>query len=503
MKRRCTYLKKTSSMVLVVMLLLSMMSGVLTLSASADDSTLPVLLNEPILTYTYDSDRYPYRDYPTPVVLNFDNSASEGSGNDLLDIVSIDFDERYSDGCVAAGTWYNFMEETPMYADSSRTYGSYYYDYWYGYNNNLQYHNTGSSGYSSFYVIEDFSTVIINPRCNVYTSYNNRNQIMTYLNFTINYANGTSQNVPVSIMPMEDYLDLEWGTATAMALSLAHSTTIDDEDFYELENAIYNVKGQYDNTTNRYYINIESEDDVVLPMNHMSSNAYLVQTRVGENVVYNTAQSVDFGENSVSAYPEGADYGKVYTLPDGSYMSEEDIHNVYKYFLSEGSLLYKYNGNVYGTDSWYYVRDYIGSYPHYLKMAPENYYRCGYPNDLDFLENGYVATDLYTGIPGTHFDQEVINDSIAQLAESIQGNSYDRDFWGMYHYDSPAYYIFNPRWANIQFKDNSSVTSLEIVTALQNFAQADTTSAAAKSMLTGYYNGGLYFGYGSNYTSGI
>ncbi len=51
MKRLCSYVKTTSAFTLVVMLLLSMMSGVFVLSASADGEVFPVVTNEPTMRY--------------------------------------------------------------------------------------------------------------------------------------------------------------------------------------------------------------------------------------------------------------------------------------------------------------------------------------------------------------------------------------------------------------------------------------------------------------------
>lgn len=51
MKRICSYVKNTLAISLVIMLMLGMMLGVLTLSASADADNLPVLVNHPTLIY--------------------------------------------------------------------------------------------------------------------------------------------------------------------------------------------------------------------------------------------------------------------------------------------------------------------------------------------------------------------------------------------------------------------------------------------------------------------
>ena len=497
MKQISKTIKCSFALALVVMLLLSMMSGVLTLSASADDSTLPVLVNKPVLTHfkDNDSDDSLHTGYNS-LVLNFDNSKCEGTGNDLSDIISINYDVEYSDGYGARGTWY---EQGYGLSEYNSTYyqNGYVYSYDYTRNNWSSYsHSSGMNGSNAFHVIDAFSTVMINPRMNAYTDYINRDQVMTSLDLTINYANGESQPISVIIAPMNDYIKYKAPvvTCTCMALSLAHSTTIDDEDFYKLETAIFGVEGQYDDTTNRYYVNIESENDVVLPMDHMSSTAYLVQTRVGENVVYNTPQSVDFGENSISPYPEGADYGRVFTLPDGSYASEEDIHNVYPYLYNNGIQLYNYNGRIYNGSSSSTMNSYIANYPGYLKNG--NY---DYPDTADFLDNGYIlgVEDLYTGIPGTNFDQEKINSSLAALSGKYNNSNY----WDMPH-NSYAEVYCQPRMANIRFNANSTVTGMELINALEEFMQDSNTSSAAKNILNRsnrcYTNFGISYKSGSN-----
>ena len=510
MKKICIYLRKTSSMVLVIMLMLSMMSGVLTLSAAADESTLPELVNKPILTWDLridknNSNRTPYYVCNDPVVLNFDRAESEGSGNDLNDIVSISYHSEYSDKCTVDGTWYQKGIIPSSYSGTNT--GGYCYEYscsyYYSYNN-------GSSGYwssgnssgmntdTAFYVVENFSTVIIYPAVNTYyyTMWDGPNYPISTFDIVISYANGVQQPIHVDIMAKEDSINWQGaGTSESMALSLAHSTTIDDEDFYELENAIFAAESEYDNTTKRFYVDAESNEDIVLPINHMSSNAYLVQTRVGENVVYNTAQSVDFGDNAVSPYPEGADVGRVFTLPDGSYMSEEDIHNMYGYLYDNGFRMFMYNGAVYGDYSGSGIQT-AASYPNVLKISHN-----GLPDGLDFVWNGYAAKGMFTGIPGTNFDQTAIDNSVNELYKTAKSSGiWSNTYWGAYH-PASLYRFNNPGVANVTFNQLDSVSNQDILAALNELLQADTTSDNVKSILNNSMNFGLKSSQNSNYST--
>ena len=128
-------------------------------------------------------------------------------------------------------------------------------------------------------------------------------------------------------------------------LRLAHSKTIDDSDFYQLENAIAYSQSVNRDTTNRYYVDIESEENVVLPMDNMSQYANLVQTRVGEDIVYNTPYSYDFGENAIDPVSDKqADIGRTFTWTS-AYKNNENS--------SETSSVYSnYRGDLYASDEF-------------------------------------------------------------------------------------------------------------------------------------------------------
>ena len=92
MKRLCIYLKNSFAIALVIMLVLSMMSGVMSLSASADEEEFPVVKNEPTLLYKdmadsyyspYYSDRSWFGAYQDIVLLMDDNNSSHKLNNIL------------------------------------------------------------------------------------------------------------------------------------------------------------------------------------------------------------------------------------------------------------------------------------------------------------------------------------------------------------------------------------------------------------------------------------
>ena len=131
-----------------------------------------------------------------------------------------------------------------------------------------------------------------------------------------------------------------------MVINLSHYSSITQKDFYELDNAIFGKQALYDETSGIVYADIESKDNVKIPMNDMTGTATLVQTRIGDNVVYNAPGAVDFQEYALPSMPQGADYGRVFYMPDGTYSSEEDVHLLLQLLLSENPILV-YNGKMY------------------------------------------------------------------------------------------------------------------------------------------------------------
>ena len=207
-------------------------------------------------------------------------------------------------------------------------------------------------------------------------------------------------------------------TLSSLLVRLAHSRNIDNDSILEMDNAIIDLT-EGSATTNRYYVDIDSKKNVVLPMNTMSEIAELVQTRVGDNIVYNTESSVDF-DRPVQSLADGTadlcreftfDLTKDDTLIPNVRATEEDMHLLaQKLFehtdFSESGVEVKYgriaelNGELISLPDELF---YNGS-----SFAAEtaNLFSGQNRNQLmlDLIDNGYVLQDIgRKRIPGTNY----------------------------------------------------------------------------------------------------
>lgn len=325
LKREC---KSSLALALVIMLVMSMMMGVFTLSASADASDPPEQKSDAVMLYRTQVDEQ--------YTIGRSSGSSIGYGvTNLIDDVCV-----YIDDTECYGTGHDLDHITSVtytYEDSS-----------------LGISITGNLT-SNYRYVSDFNTMLfyINPYVEFFRQYKNdskfwdsrraydnisANDIQTFvdsvaradINITIQYEDGLTQTIPVLAYEQDGNTRIVWPQTTrSVLLRLAHSTTIDDKSFYRLENAIAYGESVNNNTTNRYYVDIDSDENVVLPMNNMSQHAHLVQTRIGDDIVYNTENSYDFGANSIDAVSDGtADIDRVFTVNSSYYASEEYLGKV-------------------------------------------------------------------------------------------------------------------------------------------------------------------------------
>lgn len=333
-KREC---KSTLSMVLTFMLVFTMMISCSGLSAGADEAVqLPKVVNEPTITFR-------------PA---YTNTFVYGYGSEIgvhdkvypklgMNTINLLFDDTESSQSIT-----NIDSIQYTYTDEDRS---------------INFTKT-----ADFTVVDSFDTVLVkvgfeniaynfykdsiidySQYCNIIDSLRHSAQ----MSVTITYDDGTTDTVPVSIVEEPSYngytgnyelnTDLYTSfyfdttiyntdsTASMVLLRLAHCKDINNQDLLKMENAIF----EYDSeeTTNKYYVDMESKENVVLPVTGMSDSAKLVQTRVGEDLVYNAPTSVDFGNDSVSAVSDGqpSDYGTVYYL-DGIKMNEDNLYYLAK-----------------------------------------------------------------------------------------------------------------------------------------------------------------------------
>lgn len=359
-KREC---KSTLSMVLIFMLVFTMLISCSGLSAGADEAVqLPKVVNEPTITFrTARHDTFYARsefELTAGYVGYTDNSWSGHYGSNLPYYIGMNTVNLLFDDTEASQSINDIDSVQYTFTDEDRSIN---------FTNNAQ-----------FTVVDSFDTVLVkvgfrnifrgiynsdtinySRYCTVIDSFRNSAQ----LSVTITYDDGSVDTVPVNIIEDRSYInngDRDWvmnshpstdhtlgyyfdtaiydtsETTSMVLLRLAHCKDINSNDLLKMENAIFNYESE--TTTNKYYVDMQSKDDVVLPFTGLSNAAKLVQTRVGEDLVYNAPTSVDFKDDAVSAVSDGqpSDYGKVYYLDDTK-MTEDNLYYLARKMYNNGS----------------------------------------------------------------------------------------------------------------------------------------------------------------------
>ena len=259
-----------------------------------------------------------------------------------------------------------------------------------------------------YYYSDDFDLLLIslkdvdllhrfneNPYISYPATFESLNRAEVKLNIYFN--NDSCLPIDVDIEEEKNTQEIEIdGTSGTFIAYLAHSTNLNNQDFYELDNAIFTFSEVNQNSTNKYYVNIDSKDDIILPIDNMSTKLTLEQTRIGNKIVYNTEHSVDFAENAVGYETDGvsdgkADIGRIYKLSNGDLVNDLDYSNVQRLL---GNLRYNY-----------YISD-DGVF-------------CSVPNSrqgaIDLITKDISLIDpssvFYTGLNGTNFDPDVYSDN--------------------------------------------------------------------------------------------
>jgi len=427
-------LKKSCAKLLALMLMLSMITGVLGMSASADTADLEIK-HKPLVTYYYGYNTgFNYRYNAFAVYLDDDTQY------DLSCVESIISSAEFADGSTVSGSWTGKNYSYSKTAAGSDTVVKEY---------------SGESSINAYTVIKNMNSIIITP--NTFPDIVNES-LMTKFSLGIVFQDGTILPVETNIERENFHVNFDGQNTTseAMIINLAHCSSINNEDFYELDNAIFGEQALYDKTSNRYYADIDSKDNVKLPMDNMSGSAALVQTRIGENVVYNVNGAVDFENNALPAISQGGDFGRVFRMPDGTYASEEDVHTLLS-FVSSNCDIFMYENKLYPKLSTEETMDpLITTNTSYIKKL-----------GLDFIENGEMLSGIYTGLPQTNFDQNYIDDIVNSNPENytlFKNGKITSDF-------------------KIFFDESSENNSYEIFSALEELAESPDTPNCVKRVL--------------------
>ena len=411
--------KSSLSLMLVVMLVMSMMMGVFTLSASADSNDLPAVVNSPVCAYVpkaplasaYQSYSYCWGQLSN-ICISLDDSSSDLKISDIVDVDIDYYDGLYSQRYTKSNNWHN-----NNYWSVSSDFGALFLfgidNYWVPYGSTSDYGNDlydsmrYANGYDSFGYDQYFASLE-----------------RSYIVVTIHYGDGSTQ--PVIVKPEENkYTDYYlWNTSNSALLQFAHSTNINNESFYELDNAIAFGNLVNENTTKRFYVDIDNEEDIVLPMDNMSTVLRLEQTRVGDNVVYNSGNTVDFGEYAVGYPTNGVSDGKadkwrvvtvqyngrLYSITPESLYNHSYTSGDYDYYSYFYDCIYNAGFRVVELDGKYYIYNGIPTV-----NGNEGWY--------NLVDRGNLVTGgMYSGIPNTDFDE-------AAVQNNTSGKSYPSEFY--------------------------------------------------------------------------
>ena len=468
-------LKRSTALTLALFLLLSCFSGVMQLSASAEgeENVFPVVKNEPVMYYRIDECYY-----------------NEGKGNYCFNChgifetinILIDDDEvaKYSASIIYEMKYKFSLPDGSEFVSNASSY-SYLHDF------DTLLVNIGDiseSSYDYMNLLEFIMGKKVSKSYEYYDySYNDylhflnvmsQAKLELYITWGMDVENDT-QVIPIKIEEEKNTGFIDVNTVGAVLLQFAHSKNINSDSFYELDNAIFAERSVNKDTTNKYYVDIESEDNIVLPMDNMSSRLNLEQTRIGSNVVYNTGYALDFEDRAVGLENNGVSDGKADLVRCFKWdMNGETAYATSKYGdkISDGLSYAKY-GNVYYNGGYIeydgkmvYIQDYDYAYGDNSYYYDDNGQRIYLRDDsntdyVDIIDRGYVLTGGYTGLPGTEFDQDLI--------DQITNNK------------TPFSSFF------IKFNDSDSVKGKEnirsFIMALKSFYESDTISQQLKNVL--------------------
>ena len=386
MKRLRSSLKSSAALTLAFMLILSIMSGVLTLSASADEVLYPVIKNDPVMLYRepvtldFGSDYYNdfyksgYAGMQQTICLLIDDAQSQRKVSDI-DHITYTYSDPEGVTFDSPSMRYYFAEKFNTLLISTDTYNP-------------------ADG-NGFYLAEK----LLNKSGNyTYGDYLDLFESFQHSQVTVHvYYTSDPDEEPQSVsVKLEQDINAVTGSGSSYQNStsgalvmyyLADGSTIDDEDFDELENAIV----KYESSLKRFYVDVDSDKNIVLPMDGMSKRLTLEQTRVGGNIVYNTENSVDFGEYSVPDMSDGEkNHALWYRTANG------------KSFTRNTAKTAELNTYLYNSGYRFYMDD--------GRIQAIKSYGSNSSSDMRFIDNNLelINGNFYTAITGTDEDRQFV-----------------------------------------------------------------------------------------------
>ena len=214
----------------------------------------------------------------------------------------------------------------------------------------------------------------------------------------IEFNDGHTKTLHIWMMDENDAINyvptVYSSSAGALLLRFAHSQDIDEDSLTELESAIFTLASVNNDSTNKFYVDIDTtKENIVFPMDEMSSQLELVRSRIGDTIVYNNEYSVDMGVNSVAHISHGEnDYGTIFYLPDGSFATEKNLNAIGNFFYRNGIRFAELDGKLYNIDILVYGYDDTYNLQQRIDILRQ------------IFERGYYYTDFYEPLPNSNGD---------------------------------------------------------------------------------------------------
>ena len=306
--------RQFASSVLAGVMLFGTMFGSSTAFA---DEALPEVENSPVIIV--DPSEQPYQAYgsrlvsadslfPGLVVLSADNSDFAGTSRDLNNVSSV---KITIDGLDYDLPGYGYVENLNLFIiNPSIAFNMIYHD-----------------------VVPSIGTTYVPPAAwsddpawagfnSVRTLSKNEYDLCKELLYTLNpdcelhlmYDDGASIDVPVTLDVGNKYYHvgrMYHASNNALIVTLPDSKNITDRTFYDLENAI-SIVDDSNAFANKYYVNIDSEDDLVIPIESAPRDAFLSEAQIGPMVVYKTSSAADFNSARHEEADGATEAGTVY-----------------------------------------------------------------------------------------------------------------------------------------------------------------------------------------------
>ena len=138
------------------------------------------------------------------------------------------------------------------------------------------------------------------------------NSLPSEMTVNLKYGDGAVLEVPVTFRATSRHGGRVYHASNnALVVTLPDSKHLTDETFYEIDNAIKFV-GDSTTLSNSYYVDIDSQDDLTIPLDGMPTGSLLSNVNIGPLSVYNTSTAVDMSSFRTDISTGDKEIGEVY-----------------------------------------------------------------------------------------------------------------------------------------------------------------------------------------------